>query len=975
MPSFALLPTRSALGRADLLRLYAREGRAGLTAAAGLLGYEEETPPLLPSLLPEALPAASPTPLPPLELSEAPPVARASGRYFAVAERENYQIGKDGEDYLPSWLEAAQVLVSDHRPAPGSVVLPHPLPLVRDSRLLPYLARQLAVSRSGRQPDLDRILGDFARGRLLHRLPYTERRVFSPRLCVLLDIQPDTWPYRDDFIHLYYRLLRLRGKDGLEIRVLESPPDIAPTWRLPAGGPPRRWVMPGFDVPLLILSDLGCNRNDPRLLQGWLRFGRQIKAAGIRPLVLCPAPAWRHPAALLGLYDIVAWDECAGRLRRTQPGQPRPAQSRAATVATLLALASPVIQVEPALLRALRRLLPAEAADAGYEADVWNHPDVEGDILWYRLADPEAIARHQARFSEFYREQPEWVRQAVALIQSHHANLPDSMRLAELWVCELLAPGVLDKATRDAAERWAADIVKTCRERGQDIPALGDWAWRQMPRYVGQVLQGNRQAAALWAWIHEPALKNGETLVPPEGLDLSELPLLLGQTGVRRRAWLCHEASNDLVLAADAGGHPPARLFGELELAGELLSVRHCDVRGSHSRLLSIQTLPATLGRLDRHTEWLDIVGAAQRVRVQGVDKPEWAASIRRDAHGLIAFLPDGSPARWREAQGDIPAGWEIGGWRNPGTLGHDRFGLYAEFSVGGVTQRCRWIAPGSLMMGSPADEKGRFDDEGPQHEVSLTGFWLADTACTQALWLAVMGENPSQDQRDPNNPVETVSWDDCRAFYEKINALVPGLAAGFPSEAQWEYACRAGTTTAYSFGQAFNSALANNGDKTVPVASLPANPWGLYEMHGNVLEWCADWYGTYAAEPQTDPEGPVQGMSRVLRGGSWLYEALYLRSASRLVLDPGYRSDSLGLRVAPGRAGPVTGSRPEEPSGGGRGRGTSVFHGVEAKMLSFDLDVYARYVDSLISPKLERKKWQASREALLRKKGKKPWA
>lgn len=233
---------------------------------------------------------------------------------------------------------------------------------------------------------------------------------------------------------------------------------------------------------------------------------------------------------------------------------------------------------------------------------------------------------------------------------------------------------------------------------------------------------------------------------------------------------------------------------------------------------------------------------------------------------------------------------------------GEDEFGLYAEFEVKDVAQRCRWLAPGRFLMGTPEDGPERRDNEGPQHEVTLSGFWLADTACTQALWLAVMGDNPSHSKDHPNNPVETVSWDNCREFFAKLNESVPGLAAGFPTEAQWEYACRAGTTTAYSFGQAFDPKLANIGNNTVPVASLPPNPWGLYEMHGNIWEWCADGYGPYQAESQTDPERPPQGRGRVLRGGSWFHGAQFARSAYRYGRDPGLRIHLFGLRIAPGR-------------------------------------------------------------------------
>ncbi|MBL8470790.1 MAG: formylglycine-generating enzyme family protein [Rhodocyclaceae bacterium] len=257
-------------------------------------------------------------------------------------------------------------------------------------------------------------------------------------------------------------------------------------------------------------------------------------------------------------------------------------------------------------------------------------------------------------------------------------------------------------------------------------------------------------------------------------------------------------------------------------------------------------------------------------------------------------------------------------GWQalQAGPVGFDRFGLYAEFSVGKVVQRCRWMAPGSFRMGSPPDEDGRDNDE-TLHEVTLTrGYWLADTACTQALWLGAMGNNRSSFQDDPRNPVERVSWLEVQKFLGELNTLVPGLGAGLPTEAQWEYACRAGTQTPFSFGGNITPdqvnydgsrpyAGASKGEyrqKTVPVASLPPNDWGLYEMHGNVWEWCADWYGDLSANPATDPAGPAEGARRVLRGGAWYYYGRSCRSACRSGDGPGYRSRNIGFRLAPGQ-------------------------------------------------------------------------
>jgi sulfatase modifying factor 1 len=288
-----------------------------------------------------------------------------------------------------------------------------------------------------------------------------------------------------------------------------------------------------------------------------------------------------------------------------------------------------------------------------------------------------------------------------------------------------------------------------------------------------------------------------------------------------------------------------------------------------------------------------------------GLTKPDWATRMGRDSGGLwIEFKQHGKVWRvyWPE--------WGTG-------LDHDKVGLYIDLTIKGITQRCRWIPPGTFLMGSPISEKERYNNE-TQHQVTLThGYWLADTACTQALWRAVMGENPACFRDDHNNPVEMVSWSDVQHFIKQLNTLIPGLAAQLPSEAQWEYACRAGTTTPFSFGKTITPEQVNYDgnapyaggkkglyrEKTVPVKSLPANSWGLYEMHGNVWEWCADWYDDYPETSVTDPTGSETGSSRVLRGGSWSNYGWRTRSANRGWYTPVNLDYYIGFRFVLGQA------------------------------------------------------------------------
>ena len=223
--------------------------------------------------------------------------------------------------------------------------------------------------------------------------------------------------------------------------------------------------------------------------------------------------------------------------------------------------------------------------------------------------------------------------------------------------------------------------------------------------------------------------------------------------------------------------------------------------------------------------------------------------------------------------------------------------------TIKGVEYAFRWCPAGTFTMGSPQDEAGRRDNE-TQHQVTLSrGFYMLETEVTQAMWEGVMGNNPSN-FKGAKFPVECVSWNDCQDYIKELNGLgvaPKGYRFSLPTEAQWEYACRAGTTTAYHFGDTLTDDKANyagNVGKTRVVGFYPANAWGLYDMHGNVCEWCSDWYGDYPNGAVTDPTGAVGGSCRVLRGGSWRLYAEYCRSAERADNDSSLRIDSRGLRV-----------------------------------------------------------------------------
>lgn len=284
----------------------------------------------------------------------------------------------------------------------------------------------------------------------------------------------------------------------------------------------------------------------------------------------------------------------------------------------------------------------------------------------------------------------------------------------------------------------------------------------------------------------------------------------------------------------------------------------------------------------------------------------------------------------WHPLVDGCPPAWAVG-W------GQDRQGVFVEFAVNETIQRLRWIRPGRFVMGSPGNEPGHFADEDPQHEVILShGFWMFDTPCTQGLWQTVMNDNKSQFQ-SPDRPVEQVSWNEVQDFLARLNRRIPDLNLSLPSEAQWEYACRADSTTAlysgdidirgerdaptldtiawYGGNSGLDFDLATGHDSkgwpekqyphkeagTHPVGLKRRNGWGLYDMLGNVSEWCADeWNDSYKGAP-TDGQAWTGSSSkpgaRVIRGGSWFSFARLVRAAARRWYSSDERREDIGFR------------------------------------------------------------------------------
>ena len=232
------------------------------------------------------------------------------------------------------------------------------------------------------------------------------------------------------------------------------------------------------------------------------------------------------------------------------------------------------------------------------------------------------------------------------------------------------------------------------------------------------------------------------------------------------------------------------------------------------------------------------------------------------------------------------------------------RFGAAREtITVNGVSFDMIMVEGGTFTMGATSEQgSDAYSNEKPVHQVTLSDYYIGETEVTQALWKAVMETNPSYYKGD-RNPVKNVSWDDCQEFIRKLNSLT-GRTFRLPTEAEWEYAARGGNQSKgykYSGSNTLSSVAwytDNSSSQTHAVKTKSHNELGLYDMSGNVYEWCSDWYGSYQSSTQTNPQGPSSGYNRVLRGGSWYDGARYCRVSRRNCNSPGSRSDGYGLRL-----------------------------------------------------------------------------
>ena len=887
------------------------------------------------------------------------PVATSSS-YYRITSRavDQTQSHAETDDLsLPDWFATASpTLLTEMatRIPECHQVKPLYTELAAWSRLLPFLQKVLGAQVEGRRPDTARLVKQVANGEMIRRIPRKQRYNWSPKARILIDINDDNFPYRRDFLQLRNRLIALRGDEGLEIQFIYDDPgghivryeqqrEMIESWRLPEPG-----------TPIFILSDLAMHSQSRQSLYGWLAFGQMLNAQGWRATVLMPVAKRSIDYRLLRYFDCVVWDRVS-RFKRVK-GDYQPEKDRCNHVGSidqLLSYCFAGVRIDSGLLRALRHMLPS-SFDIGHETAIWRHLVVirEGDEWGWQPGSKENYFTQAQQLAANLSADHQ--QRLIELIGRYHAQYPDELYFEAMYNLKMLGltlPEEVDAAT----EKFMQDMVATYRDNLQNS-LLHGWIRRHLKRHEAPALRHKHDywlPFLAFARIQGARLKGETETEWPKGMTPSEIETVLNYINhvqEYQTFWLRQEAEKLVLLPANEQPQKPAQSddwathsqSGALVLALRLNDTRifhiHDDGKG-HQRIVSLDLTQAGKNafqfpaggqhtfQVGRERFMIDVMAAQQ-------EKQDWMTFMGSGSEGLYAESMNQQnevyrwywhPPEWDASQGMLPGFWFYlstsaetlkPNWA--ADAGRDQYGLYADAEIAGVILRFRWIEPTSFMMGSPEDKdknkKEHYDDE-TQHQVNLTqGYWLAETACTQALWQAVMHENPSHFQ-GKNRPVENVSWDDIEQFFNRTERNDPELKLRLPTEAEWENACRAKTETAFHFGSDIALDQVNYRgtwddydswgegalQQTAEVKSYPPNAWGLCEMHGNVWEWCQDWYGAYPSGPVTDPQGPDAGKSRVLRGGSWFYDGRYCRSAYRNDIDPSYRYYDFGFRLARG--------------------------------------------------------------------------
>lgn len=904
---------RAALSRADLLRVLGHRAVAGMAEICGFrrereaLTFSLTLPPDPQRIQPESIgtPEVS---MPVMQAQARPPL---QARLFQATLTElPSQARENGEALLP--LSLAELL-----PAPDAA-LPPKAPLLRSALLWPALKRSLSKTVPG-ELDLSALVDQLARTQQWDRLPLLREQLWRAPLWVIWDCADRLTPYQSDYQALYRLLRRLRGQS--ELRLFTRYDDGAfKCWNSAQGQALNKLPKPSSGTTILLLSDLGALAASDWQEQRWLQRLRAAGAAVVSWLPSAPGQIHAELTALAQIHHLCA----VGRLKAQRRGwrdSMQRTQQQAQLRERLLLLASCAVHITPELLRALRVLDPLLRHEPGAEALFWD-AQVIGSAQRSRPLRAEYAPVYRAGFGTL----PLALQQQVLqCFQAHHAVRGRTT----LWLEQLLWH-IHSNAQAQTPDSQAQAL--NARNALQHLSSAG--AGRELEadisRFARDVCQGQLHDARWWlaegGWAAQ-LLQRAAIEQPPAGLSAEHVLRALKP----EQEHLCFLAQRGNALYLLLAGVPPD-LSASLRLSANFVA---------DQLVLELDAGPTNIKVTNKPQEILEPMQSLRlrtrrhQIDIAAVPRPAWAHEFGRDKGGVYVLGPRLGSRQFKRyvwpteraavgnpffLEGETQQWIEIAYGKTTVRLGVDlAFGHFAELQIGKASQRFRYIEPGEFLMGSPETEAERDENEGPQHRVRITeAFWCADSACTQEFWMAVVvGKKPNRFKGDWRCPVENVTFSDVEGFISHLNSLLPPhCSAALPTEAQWEYACRAGTKSPFHFGTNITAEQVNfngtkpysNGKKglnrgrAVRVKSLPPNAWGLFEMHGNVWEWCADDLREYRAldigQAEIDPKGSFKFGTQVQRGGSWLTGASYARAADRQQSGRDFTYMGVGFRL-----------------------------------------------------------------------------
>jgi formylglycine-generating enzyme len=824
------------------------------------------------------------------------------------------------------------------------VELPN-VPIVQSEPLMPWnqLAPKLkkltaTVAKVG--VDLPRLSRMVAVGKVVRSVPGKLRHRQVGKTHLWLDCSKHLWPYFPDMQAIVYPFIAQRSKGGVTVTNIDLPhgqPVNALTGEvlkaLPEVKPGDQVLVLGDANSLLVKeANIGSGR--------WPARGFKIRRYGARVQLLHPMPAARLCEGIHDNFETLSW---VGK--HSLPAMA--IEQIASPLDYLLMLASPFVRIEPHLLRALRTELVGHA-DPALESEFCQHAHVamDCDAVWVR-------SEHRAEYFELLMQQGS---RALFIKLARLAHHHHSYQRPIIWAEEIALFAQLDEnlenqatKTRGVNAEWFDELANEARlgklavarlvfKKGGGQASIkstveASISERFAARLIGRkgqldiVDDADRHFQTVRA---ASILRNDGSLNALQGFDSALLSELTEGKDQQLPVVISLYQKGNYLVFVRAQESSDDNHFGRLLRNFFTSSAIHIYINGKHEKSLTVESLEMVNG-VTAENCFLKIVSSRHitihsSLEVVTLRNIAWPSATR-------------SVAALRTSGGIVVSAFGV----------DCQYGTYFDLTVGdNVTQRFIWINPGSFQMGSPEGEHDRYDSEGPQHTVQLTqGFWIANTACSQAFWAAIMlGENPSYFKGNMENPVENVSWNDGQIMIEKFGGALADVGVDLlptlPTEAQWEYACRAGTQGPFHTGETITSELANfdsrkpyrDGEKTgefrnstVPVKSFEPNAWGLYQMHGNVWEWCDDAYREYIADIAVNPgdrhlKGEVvakqdDDLPRALRGGSWGGAPRRVRGAARDLSHRDDRYQDLGLRLVLRSAG----SHQDQGATGGRGK------------------------------------------------------